>query len=780
MMRLSDHLLSEFEEVTGTRPSLTEDFQTTYKRLCEFLETKPLRPKSQRRTWLFARINAKFRLNRRVTNDIYAKCAKHGVTFNYHQKVRLEDSLDHCKIHQFTQVLRETTLQPRTMDALTEEFCPATEQMTLNVLRQELKTPSMLRRAKGTRDIAPKILTSCFAAFAYSVAKGRIMHEFFDSHYDAARYESSSFRQLQETLPELFDRSRVLDVVHVDLPPVSVEYVDLRVALQNQIADSYRHLNNFGHFAVYISPIVCGGRNVTWELASDVMIYAEKLHACALQSSYFKPPKIEALTVRSVPNVDPSQARFDLVNEGFTYRDSFVIPQSSSSTCGDEAVLIIFQKNKRDETLIPCPSCRSHVVRGNSYSTMGVRSWECANPLCPDRSKYNRGKRYSFKSILMQEAIEDPGNAIPVDFVRTWMRDVQIGRTFEDCLQMLVRHYTLLGDVIQTYGFRRMSTQSLGRRVIWGPLSQPQTNNTMSFFDTSPWFKRYCAEPTPLKATKSVFNSDEVANIRIVNGDARDVLASLERCSVDGAVTSPPYYNAKQYSQWPNIYAYLSEMLGVCTEMFRVLRPGSFFLYNIFDYFDNENSVVFSAMGNKRLILSAYTVDLFRRVGFVLLGNVAWDKGHIEGRRGFNGGNFSPYYQSPFNCWEHILAFWKPNGELSKAHARMRRLPSVLCVQPVVKMHNGVNSYGHDAPYPETIPQLLLSLLPDDATVVDPFAGSGTTGRALGPFVRRVICVEKNVDYFRLSVRKCSEVRLGDELDLPISEENRENLFSMR
>ena len=46
--------------------------------------------------------------------------------------------------------------------------------------------------------------------------------------------------------------------------------------------------------------------------------------------------------------------------------------------------------------------------------------------------------------------------------------------------------------------------------------------------------------------------------------------------------------------------------------------------------------------------------------GFQVRGNIVWDKGDIEGKRGFNAGNFSPFYQAPFNCWEHVLVFRKP------------------------------------------------------------------------------------------------------------------------
>ena len=185
---------------------------------------------------------------------------------------------------------------------------------------------------------------------------------------------------------------------------------------------------------------------------------------------------------------------------------------------------------------------------------------------------------------------------------------------------------------------------------------------------------------------------------------------------MDGAVTSPPYFNARAYAQWDNIYCYLYDMFNIGAGVFRALRPGGLYLFNIFDYFDNECSIVFSAMGQRRIVLSAYTVDMFRRLGFELVGNVAWDKGDIEGKRGFNAGNFSPYYQAPFNCWEHVLVFQKPGND-PESQVVPKDFPTILKAQPVIKIVGGQNIHGHTAPFPEALPQLLIDHLPTGATV---------------------------------------------------------------
>ena len=49
-------------------------------------------------------------------------------------------------------------------------------------------------------------------------------------------------------------------------------------------------------------------------------------------------------------------------------------------------------------------------------------------------------------------------------------------------------------------------------------------------------------------------------------------------------------------------------MYNIAIQIHRVLKPRASFVFNIFDYFDNENIVAFSAMGKKRMILGAYIV----------------------------------------------------------------------------------------------------------------------------------------------------------------------------
>lgn len=69
---------------------------------------------------------------------------------------------------------------------------------------------------------------------------------------------------------------------------------------------------------------------------------------------------------------------------------------------------------------------------------------------------------------------------------------------------------------------------------------------------------------------------------------------------------------------------------------------------------------------------------------------------------------------------------------------------------------------GHPAVFPVEIPLRLAKLFSFyGETVLDPFAGTGTTARAVIPLGRRAICVDQNVDYIRTIKKECGKLQNG-------------------
>ena len=85
--------------------------------------------------------------------------------------------------------------------------------------------------------------------------------------------------------------------------------------------------------------------------------------------------------------------------------------------------IFVFYKHRLDKTLYPCPVCGCLKINGNSYSRVGVKSWECKNLDCMKRSKGNRGKRFSYRSCVMN-GMKSKSNAIEYDMLKMWRRDI--------------------------------------------------------------------------------------------------------------------------------------------------------------------------------------------------------------------------------------------------------------------------------------------------------------------------------------------------------------------
>ena len=73
----------------------------------------------------------------------------------------------------------------------------------------------------------------------------------------------------------------------------------------------------------------------------------------------------------------------------------------------------------------------------------------------------------------------------------------------------------------------------------------------------------------------------------------------------------------------------------------------------------------------------------------------------------------------------------------------------------------------HPAVFPEEIPLRLTKLFSFfGETVLDPFAGTGTTARAVIPLGRRAVCVDQNPAYVRTIKKEGSRLRNGHPTDV--------------
>ena len=293
-------------------------------------------------------------------------------------------------------------------------------------------------------------------------------------------------------------------------------------------------------------------------------------------------------------------------------------------------------------------------------------------------------------------------------------------------------------------------------------------------------------------------------------GDSLEVLQTIADNSIDTVVTSPPYYNAREYSQYKSVEAYMTQMMSIFTEVFRVCKNHHTIVVNVGDVTCQTGETKDTI---RKVPLGAMFIMMLQDIGFQYIDDYIWDKGEVQSNRQ-KGNPPYPYYQYPINCYEHILIFTKhvrdmtripcpvchslkirsdsntssaiqkwecanpdcpeksPSGRGKRFSARTimmsdyqkpeNEIPKgfidkfrrdIVPITPVIKINAiGENTLGHTAPYPEEIPELAVRYYSGiDDIVLDPFMGSGTTGLVCKRLGRNFIGIELDSDYYRLA-----------------------------
>lgn len=742
-----DDLVAEFSNIVQYEFNPAKEYKLEAIRLYDACKEHILPFDDRKNACIFA-INRKFDLNKAGIKDFIDYAAKHGIIFNYHEKKEIFNFYDANNVDLFKSWLQLKLTNKSSFQSYFAHFNPISEADTIKNLHQLIQTTG-----KGH-----DILHALFAAYIFNSFNVKSVHEYFSGEgQEDTKYVSNFFDYLQTYPGNNLHRDKALTVISINDNNFG-KFNDngtLRDSVCHQISEAYKTLSNHCYLAIHID-IPGQNKALKWDLFADFVLYAEKFIEEDLKLGYFHPEKIEESTSSYIKELDKEAAEFKIANGGFTYKDCFILtaneisPRAAKELTDDYALLILFEKNERDETIVPCPACRSTNVRGNSYPIIGVKSWECNNLLCPEKSKFNRGKRYSLASLVKQEAIFNESNQIKNGTIKKWRLDVLQKVEFEGIIEFLIKHYTLVDDNVEIIGYNLPDLEAYGRKITYANLNERQDGILKNFY-SFPYFKRFIIE-NKFEAVDKKINISTVPGHEIYQGDSKEVLDCFPDNHIDAAVTSPPYYNAREYSQWDNIYCYLYDMFNNAIAVNKKLKPGALYLYNIFDYFDNEKNIVFSAMGKKRMILGAYIIHMFKIAGFEFVKNIIWYKGHIQGNRSFNQGNMFPYYQAPLNCYEHILAFRKPGENCDEID-----LPDVINVKPVHKMVKGENILGHTAPFPMDLPRLLVKNMSPSQKILDPYAGSFTTARAAQECNVKSVCIELSKEYCELGLRLLSK-----------------------
>ncbi len=226
--------------------------------------------------------------------------------------------------------------------------------------------------------------------------------------------------------------------------------------------------------------------------------------------------------------------------------------------------------------------------------------------------------------------------------------------------------------------------------------------------------------------------------------------------SVHLMVTSPPYNASKDYDDDLNLVEYLDLLKKIWEETYRVLVPGGRACINI------------ANLGRKPYIpLHSYIIDTMQKIGFLMRGEIIWNKSSSSGPSTAWGSWLSASNPVLRDIHEYILIFSKDSFSRLFFKDQKKNKEPTIKKEDFLEWTKSVWTFpavsakkiGHPAPFPEELPHRLIQLYTfKDEVVLDPFSGSGTTLIAALKDERQYIGYELRPEYVKLSKKRISDV----------------------
>lgn len=254
--------------------------------------------------------------------------------------------------------------------------------------------------------------------------------------------------------------------------------------------------------------------------------------------------------------------------------------------------------------------------------------------------------------------------------------------------------------------------------------------------------------------------------VRILKGDCRSVLRGLPDHTANCCVTSPPYFWLRDYGvdgqigHEPDVDSFVSVLGDVFDEVKRVLRDNGVLWLNLGDSYYSGNGQPHGAdpksssrnfrrkkrspldvaglgVPKKSLLGIPWRVALeLQHRGWTLRSEVIWcrptalDEPSVKDR--------------PGRQHEHVFLFSK-----SRWYSFNR---AVLPEESVWHIAHERGMRGHNAAFPKELARrCILSGSAAGDTILDPFAGSGTTGVVAQREGRSAILIELNPEYAEIA-----------------------------
>jgi DNA modification methylase len=268
-------------------------------------------------------------------------------------------------------------------------------------------------------------------------------------------------------------------------------------------------------------------------------------------------------------------------------------------------------------------------------------------------------------------------------------------------------------------------------------------------------YKEYFAKETTAKSTLPHAETYDFLKNIVVNADVRQVLKLVPDESIHLTFTSPPYYNARDYSIYPSYQAYLEFLNEVFRETHRITKEGRFLIVNTSPIIIPRVS---RSHSSKRYGIPFDLHPYLVQNGWEFIDDIIWLKpeASVKNRIGGFMQHRKPLGYKPNAVTEYLMVYRKQTEKLLDWNIRSYTYETVE-ESKVADGYETTNVWKidpcfdkvHSAIFPVELCKRVIQYYSYKGDLIfDPFGGSGTVGRTAKALDRLFFLTEQEPKYF--------------------------------
>ncbi len=254
----------------------------------------------------------------------------------------------------------------------------------------------------------------------------------------------------------------------------------------------------------------------------------------------------------------------------------------------------------------------------------------------------------------------------------------------------------------------------------------------------------------------------------IVHGDVRDVLKLVPDESIHLTFTSPPYYNARDYSTYASYKEYLNFLEEVFKEVYRVTKEGRFFILN-------TSPIIIPRAGrqysSKRYPIPYDIHPYIIKMGWEFIDDLIWLKpeASVKNRNAGFLQHRKPLAYKPNPCTESVMVYRKKTDKLIDWNIRQYDY-KIVEESKINGSFESSNVWAidptfdktHSAVFPLELCNKIIKFYSFKGDLVfDPFAGRGTFGKSAMSLNRYFFLTEKEGKYVDRIKENLNQVKIS-------------------